>query len=165
LAGEAQAILSSLGLTLDDLQPGLFPTVVNTGNSFLVVPLKNEAALANIKLHRAQVVAISRQYGLIGFYPYAAADGENIQATTRMFGPYYGIEEEAGTGMAAGPLACFLYQFANKKRKRYLIEQGRFMDLPSRSLLHVHLKVEDGVIRNLFVGGDAFVKEERTIEI
>lgn len=82
-----------------------------------------------------------------------------------MFGPFYGIEEEAATGMAAGPLACFLFRVVNEKRERYVIEQGRFMNLPSPSHLHVHLTVKDGVIRNLYVGGDAYVKEERTIEI
>lgn len=46
------------------------------------------------------------------------------------FGPLYGIEEEAATGMAAGALACFLYKKENNiKRAQLLIEQGRFMTL------------------------------------
>lgn len=165
LEGETKRVLHSLGLTADDLQAGLYPAIVNTGNSFLMVPLKNEGALASIERDRESLIAISEQYGLIGVYPYAVPQRGEAQATSRMFGPFYGIEEEAATGMAAGPLACFLRQFVGDKRERFLIEQGRFMDVPSPSLLRVHLNVEDGVIQNLFVGGDAYVKEERTIEI
>ena len=165
LEEETERVVQSLGLGTEDLQTSLFPTIVNTGNNFLIVPLKSERALAGIQQDREGLIALSEQYGLIGLYPYALTGGGEVQATTRMFGPFYGIEEEAATGMAAGPLACFLYQTVHDKRDLFLIEQGRFMNPLSPSLLHVHLNVKDGAVQNLFVGGDAYVKEERIIEL
>ena len=38
---EADRILHSMGISYDDLQPGLYPAIVNTGNAFLIIPLKN----------------------------------------------------------------------------------------------------------------------------
>jgi PhzF family phenazine biosynthesis protein len=162
---EPSLILQSLGLTSTDLKEGLLPTIVNTGNAFLIVPVKNEAILANLQPQMEQIAEISAPYNLIGFYVYAPAENKTLQATTRMFGPYYGIEEEAATGMAAGPLACFLYEKENVHQTQFLIEQGRFMKAPSPSLLHVHLDIADGQIRKLYAGGDAYVSIEGNLEI
>lgn len=158
-------ILLSLGISNNDIKEGLQPTIVNTGNSFLIVPVKNESILKSIVYDTAKVFEISQSYNLIGFYVYAPTDNEAIDATARMFAPFYGIDEEAATGMAAGPLACFLYLKENKKKKHITIEQGRFMTKPSPSLIYVQLEIEDSKIVRLFAGGDAYVSGKKIIEI
>jgi PhzF family phenazine biosynthesis protein len=165
LKEETNSILVSLSLSTEDLQAGLYPTIVNTGNSFLMVPIKAESTLAGMVPNLNKVASISEHYGLIGYYLYTESTNKSVQATTRMFGPFYGIDEEAGTGMAAGPLACFLYQVVNKKSNHYIIEQGKYMNKPSPSLLFVDLEIADSKIQRLFVGGDAYVKEEINVEI
>jgi len=159
-------ILESLHLTAADLKDGFVPTVVNTGNSFLLVPLREEALLPNLQRQNDLIYQLSAKYNLIGYYVFASPqENKKADATTRMFGPFYGIDEEAATGMAAGPLATFLYAQGLLKKEHYLIEQGRFMSNPSPSQIHVHLETEKGDISRLFVGGDAYISGEKTVTI
>ena len=62
-----------------------------------------------------------------------------------MFAPYYGIPEEAATGMAAGPLAAYPYTYLCQKTT-VLIEQGHLMPSPSPSVLTAQLYVEQGAL-------------------
>lgn len=162
---EMQAVLASLKLPAADFLPGLIPTIVNTGNRFLIVPVKSEEVLRDLEPIPDQVARISEIFGLIGYYLYTPVAGEEIQVTTRMFAPFYGIAEEAATGMAAGPLACYLHDIVGHKQARFLIEQGRFMAWPSRSILEVRLVAKSQKIQKLYVGGDAYVFSEVSIEI
>ena len=78
-----------------------------------------------------------------------------------MFAPRYGINEESGTGMAAGPLACYIYDKLKIQKKRYLIQQGKFMSSPSPSLIYVDLEISNkGEIDNLMAGGKGIVESE-----
>lgn len=165
LDNEREEILASLHLADSDLQQGVSPTIVNTGNSFLVVPVGAEKTLAAIVPNREKISAISDRYGLVGFYPCVVLGAGEAQATARMFAPFYGIDEEAATGMAAGPLACFLYTHTKNKRKHYTIEQGKYTSPPSRSLLQVNITVEGNAVQSLYVGGDAYEEKTVTVEI
>jgi predicted PhzF superfamily epimerase YddE/YHI9 len=82
-----------------------------------------------------------------------------------MFAPRYGIKEEAGTGMAAGPLASYLYDKLNRKQPQFLIEQGHFMENPSPSLIYVDLVLEDAKIIKLMAGGKGISVSKKVIEI
>jgi PhzF family phenazine biosynthesis protein len=160
---EPGAVLSSLRITGDQLLTGHLPTIVNTGNSFLMVPLHDQEVLANLQYDHDEVYALSEHYGLIGFYPFAASS--SFDATTRMFGPFYGIPEESGTGMAAGPLAAYLSEFGGKRKENFRIEQGRFMKPASPSLIEVELEYENGAISRLFAGGSAHVARSFDVDI
>lgn len=139
------------------------PEIVNTGNSFLIVPVEDSADVAAVKPDFDAVARLSEALDLIGVYVYAPSLVPGRTATARMFAPRYGIREESATGMAAGPLACFLHERAGLRRIEYLIEQGVLMPAPSPSLLIARLDVRDGRIRSLAVGGRAVIS--RTFEI
>ncbi len=157
-------IILSLKLDHNDLVPGLLPTIVNTGNSFLIVPVKDQNVLSGIEYNREQIYKLSERLGLIGYYLYTDMPNSNLlDATTRMFAPFYGIEEEAATGMAAGPLAAYLYQMG-KKKDLFQIEQGRFMKPASPSLIQVQLVLSGNEITRLFAGGDAYISGEQIID-
>jgi len=158
------AILGSLDLAMTDLIPGMVPTIVNTGNSFLMVPVKNRVLLEGLKPRLEKIEELSRQYNLVGFYPFTLSSDDTGDATTRMFAPLYGIPEESATGMAAGPLACFLFRQGLEKSNMNIL-QGEFMDQPSRSLIRVELNVRSGVIENLFAGGRAHLAGKKRIRI
>lgn len=162
-AKDLQWALSALGLTAEDLLPGLLPEIVNTGNAFLVFPLSKPEILQAIQPNENIIRKLSKNYGLIGFYPFAPTQGRPIDATTRMFAPYYGIAEEAATGMAAGPLAAYLHQYGMMSGKELFIEQGRYMQPPSPSCILVKLEKENGRIQRLYAGGKAYLVGEREI--
>lgn len=153
--------LSALGLADDDLLEAHDLTIVNTGNNFLIVPVKTESLLKLMKPNMGIIESVSEKYNLIAFYVYAPS--EDADATTRMFGPYYGIPEEAATGMAAGPLACYLDKHGELNGDEAIITQGRFMQVPSPSRIQVRLDKKDGKVLKLFAGGSAYVSREMEI--
>lgn len=158
-------ILASLNLEQSDIIDGLEPTIVNTGNSFLIIPVKTEAVLKQIKPNFGEIKLLSEQFNLIGYYVFTNnIDNKDIDATARMFAPLYGINEESATGMAGGPLACYLYDNGIDKTS-ISIEQGKFMNKPSVSLIKVNINTQDKKILNLFAGGNAYTSGEITVEI
>lgn len=159
-------ILASLELEPHHLWPNLDLYVVNTGNSFLLIPLFDEQIVANLQPQQDAIEAISEELDLIGYYAFSTTtkvDGR--QAGARMFAPRFGIPEESGTGMAAGPLACFLYDYLGLKQPEMLIEQGWLMPNPSPSVIKVVLEFEQGQIVRLMAGGIGKTISAMTIEI
>ena len=82
-----------------------------------------------------------------------------------MFAPRYGIAEESATGMAAGPLACFLNDHMGQVKEKYEIEQGYSMNPSSPSCINVVLSKEGLAIRSLKAGGTAAITRFEEIEI
>ena len=143
--------------------------LVNTGNNFIVIAVKDQATLANITPDQDAINAISEKLDLIGYYIFTTDTGDagdaGIDATTRMFAPRYGITEEAATGMAAGPLACVLHDLLDIKKDTFLIAQGAFMTEPSPSEIKVTLELKDGRITGLLAGGQGKVMKNLEIAL
>jgi len=160
------AICSSLGISIDDLLTNHDPLIVNTGNSFLIVPLKDEKAVLGAHADLDEIQRISEEFDLVGYYLFSQKTRvANRDAATRMFAPRYGINEESATGMAAGPLACYLYDKMGINKDVFLIEQGHLMKSPSPSFLIVKLNLQDGKISTLIAGGKAKVMKSMIISI
>ncbi|MBF2707991.1 PhzF family phenazine biosynthesis protein [Flavobacterium soyangense] len=161
-----EVILKSLNITNEDLLINASILKVNTGNSFIIIPVKDVATIKNIEPNFDLITNLSEKYDLIGFYVFCTQTVDpNRDVNTRMFAPSYGIEEEAGTGMAAGPLACYLFDILNLKKDRFLIQQGWFMNPPSQSLIIVDLSIENEKIIKLMAGGKGIQKKSIIVEI
>ena len=151
-----KSVNRSLDISGSRLREGVAPCVVNTGNSFLVVPLDSEQTLSSLQPDFGLIEKLSDRFDLVGFYPFTlSAKRPGRIAGARMFAPRYGIREEAATGMAAGPLACYLYDVMGLAHASMLIEQGWLMSPPSPSVITVNLDVGDGKINGLMAGGSA----------
>ncbi|WP_033068766.1 PhzF family phenazine biosynthesis protein [Thalassospira australica] len=161
-----EAVLNSLSISEDDLDDRAQPVLVNTGNNFIVIAVKDQATLANITPDQDTINAISEKLDLIGYYIFTTGtDDAGIDATTRMFAPRYGITEEAATGMAAGPLACVLFDHLKIKKHTFRISQGAFMDPPSPSLITVTLDLKDDRITGLMAGGEGKVMKNLEVTL
>lgn len=163
LGDQYAAVLASLGLKNSDLLAE--PYVVNTANSFLVLGLKELSKLSSLTVDLPAIHAISERLDLIGYYIFNTSNVLVRDATTRMFAPRYGINEESATGTAAGPLACYLYEKLGKKQDKFIIEQGHFMLTSSPSLIYVELELANKSIQSLLVGGQAKLMSEKIVEI
>ncbi|MFK7907828.1 MAG: PhzF family phenazine biosynthesis protein [Chitinophagales bacterium] len=165
-AAKKEEVLQSLALKESDLLPNAPILVVNTGNSFLLVPVKNTQILKGLQANSDLISKVSEEFDLIGYYvftPTVKSAEKDVQ--TRMFAPRYGIEEEAGTGMAAGPLACYLYDVLHLKQEHFLIAQGQWMENPSPSLIVVDLTLEDSKIVGLMAGGEGKLSSVKVVNI
>ena len=139
-------------------------SIVNTGNSFLLIPLDGATSVSEIRPDQALVKKISDQYDLIGYYVFTTETSlPGRHAGARMFAPRYGIDEESATGMAAGPLACFLHDRLGIDAETILVEQGRLMQPPSPSIISVTLRLSDGAIASLMAGGKG--RSSRAMEV
>ena len=158
---DLQATLQSLGLAADDLIEGAEPMLVNTGNSFIVIGIRDSKTVKGLKPDFDLIEKLSESLDLIGFYVFSLDGvGDGRDAGTRMFAPRYGILEESATGMAAGPLACYLREQLGMQKHEFTIEQGRWMTTPSPSVINVRLTIgSDNGIENLFAGGRGSIKE------
>ncbi|MGB1239436.1 MAG: PhzF family phenazine biosynthesis protein [Pseudomonadales bacterium] len=142
------------------------PWIVNTGNSFLLIEVNSPESLAAVQPDLETIEQLSECYDLIGFYVFTRhSNVPGRDASTRMFAPRYGITEEAATGMAAGPLACLLFDKLGIDSPTLQIEQGYAMIPTSPSCITVELALENGEIQSLLAGGLARVAEVRTVEI
>ncbi len=166
LSLKEKIILKSLGLSKNDLIANTPIQLVNTGNSFILVPVKSKEILKSIVPDFNLINEISEEFDLIGYYVFST-DTENSKydATSRMFGPRYGILEEAGTGMAAGPLGSYLFDILKIKKTSFYIQQGMYMKVPSASLIIVNLTIEKGKITSVMAGGKGLLHQQMEIEI
>jgi PhzF family phenazine biosynthesis protein len=163
---QAAAVFDSIGAAQVAAPRDQSPCVVDTGNRFLLIPLAQESDLAKLRPAFAAISDISEELQVIGYHVFARKPaGNERRATARMFAPLYGIDEEAATGMAAGPLACWLFDHAGERQASMLIEQGMFMQPPSPSLLTARLELDAGKIERLFVGSRGKVMSELRIAV
>lgn len=159
-------ILSSLSINEDDLSEIAEPLIVNTGVNFLVIGLKGENGLRKIEPNFDAIEKISRELNLIGYYVFSLdTQKTGHDAGVRMFAPFYGIEEEAATGMGAGTLAAYLFDHFGLKKEKLVIEQGFYMNPPSPSEIIAEIETENGAIKSLRVGGQAKVSSRKQISL
>jgi PhzF family phenazine biosynthesis protein len=159
-------VIASLGITQAQLLSGVAPLVVNTGNAFLLVGLSDERSVAELRPHLNLVESLSDELDLIGYYVFSTTTKvQGRHAGARMFAPRFGISEEAGTGMAAGPLACLLHDYLGIEDREILIEQGWLMQPPSPSVIKVVLEIAGGKISRLMAGGYARAISSLRVEV
>jgi PhzF family phenazine biosynthesis protein len=166
LEGWQETIRASLQLDPAALLPGAVPLLVNTGNSFVVIPVADASTLARLQPDLDLIRHVSEALDLVGYYVFTLDTRRpGRHAAARMFGPRYGIAEEAATGMAAGPLAAYLHDQLGLDANPFLIEQGAYMPVPSPSLIRVELLKAGSRIDKLFVGGKGRVTGRKTVEV
>src|SRR5206468_7509153 len=94
----------------------------------------------------------------------AEAGGDDATVYSRMFAPEIGVAEDPATGVASGPLGCYLVRHKVVPPERagaMLSLQGAKMGRPS----HVHISVElaQGAIERVRVGGESVLAGEGTL--
>lgn len=149
----AEAIAPVLSLNVDDIDLRFPIQEVSTGVPFIIVPLKNLAALQRIKVNGeelARVVEPLQAKEIFVFCP-ETRDRAN-QFSARMFAPLLGIAEDPATGSANGCFAGYLVQHAylGDGPLSVQVEQGYEIGRPS--LLKLQAQKQDGTIA-VSVGG------------
>ena len=163
---DIDAVMNSLSLSKDDLIAGYVPKISNTGVSFLIIPIANNDALSAIKTDLDKINEISEKYDLVGFYAFTEKPvDKRHNVTTRMFAPRFAIPEESATGMAAGNLSAYLFEYMDYKCDKIIVEQGFFMENPSKSEIIVNLSIQDGRLVKIMAGGTASLDNSKFVNI
>ena len=169
-------VASALGLAIDDVRADLPVEEVSCGLPYLIVPLRDTAAVTRAvadsgalrrlgdAIGAALPVYLFSDAGAATFALRASVPGERPRPTTdtapeylcRMFAPGLGVLEDPATGSAAGPLGSYLVRHAQvsaELARRIVIRQGVSMNRPS--VLHVSVDGGSGAITLVRVGGTA----------
>jgi trans-2,3-dihydro-3-hydroxyanthranilate isomerase len=158
--GLPEAAVSSTGLPVQ---------VVSCGVPFLYVPLTTRTAVDTAAIDPAAYGRLMRgwQDAPSGVFCFSAERaGDSATVYSRMFAPAVGVSEDAATGIASGPLGCYLVRHnvvTAEEASSMVSLQGVRMGRPSH--VHISIAVEGGNIRGVRVGGASVLAGEGTLYI
>jgi trans-2,3-dihydro-3-hydroxyanthranilate isomerase len=148
---------------------GLPVQIVSCGVPFLFVPLATRSAVDNAVVNAGALETFlhSAKTGANGVFLFSAQPGgDRATVYSRMFAPGLGVAEDPATGVASGPLGCYLVRHKMvppEKAGAMLSLQGVKMGRPSH--VHISIGVEGGSISSVRVGGESVLAGEGTLYI
>jgi len=154
-----EIIAPAVGLNVEALNLNNWQTaVVETEVAHLMVPVRNSDYLKQANPNKGLLKKIAGEYGFEGCYLFTTAHSEKgYIAETRFFNPGIGIDEDAATGTAAGPLAGYLNKLNYLEQgKDVKIVQGVELNHPSS--IHVRVMPE-----GVWVSGASVITMEGVI--
>jgi len=108
--------------------------------AFFIIPVADAQILKNVQPNFDLINQLSEEFDLIGYYVFTLdVDEKDRDVTTRMFAPRYGIED--------------------------MIQQGKFMNPASVSLIITELDIVDNKIKGLMAGGKGIAISKRIIDL
>jgi trans-2,3-dihydro-3-hydroxyanthranilate isomerase len=148
---------------------GLPVQVVSCGVPFLFVPLTTRSAVDNVVVNPPLLDDLLRAtnssaHGVFVFS--AEPGGSRATVYSRMFAPELGVVEDPATGIASGPLGCYLvrHKIVQPEKADAMISlQGVKMGRPSH--VHISIGVDRGEIASVRVGGEAVLAGEATLYV
>jgi trans-2,3-dihydro-3-hydroxyanthranilate isomerase len=162
-AHERAEIERGLGLAPEDLDESLPIQTISTGISTLAVPVRSLEALGRCRVNAMVLSEAYTRAGASSCYAFTRetlGGGEN-RAHARLFAPDYGIPEDPATGSASGSLSGYLVHHGALDLEpldgifRFVIEQGDFMQRPSR--ISAEVKGAPGDVEEIRIGGPSVV--------
>ena len=140
------------------------PTVASVGLPFLMVELRDRAALerARARTDRLEVLAADGVCPDVHLY---VRSGDDFDLRARMFAPLDGVPEDPATGSANGALGALLATLDPQASGtfRWRIAQGVEMGRPS--VLEVRAEKRKGAVTEAFVRGSSVLVSEGQIEV
>ena len=146
---------------------GLPVQTVSCGVPFLYVPLATRRAVDSASLDPEayeRFLKAAHLEDLPVFLFSSETAGDKATVYSRMFAPSLGIAEDPATGVASGPLGCYLVRHKVVPLERassMLSLQGARMGRPSQ--IHIAVGVKNGDIANVRIGGQAVVAGEGSL--
>jgi len=157
-------IAALVGLKSGDISPDLPIEEVSTGNTILIIPVKN---LSSIQKAQGVVDKItdffSNNKSMAPYLFTLETENPGSRVHTRLFAPHLGITEDPATGSAAGPLTAYLLKHNVFGWNFEIInEQGIEIGRPSIIMMKGNL---NDVQYNIEVGGKCRLMGQSTFTI
>jgi trans-2,3-dihydro-3-hydroxyanthranilate isomerase len=164
---DAAAVAEMLSIAPGDLNTDLPIEVVSCGVPFLIVPVRDLAAMRRLRVRQEAFSRLLEPLGLgevFIFAPEVEYEGSTVHS--RMFAPGMGITEDPATGGASGPLGSYIvhHGLVHAEPTAYIVsEQGVEMGRPS--FIHIQITREGDEITRVQVGGQAVYMGQGDIEL
>jgi len=157
------ALAAALGVELEDVVGrGLFPQIVDTGVSHLMVCIDDQTLLAGLKPDMSALGRISEQLAFEGFSVFAPRPLDpTAQVHVRFFAPGSAMPEDPATASAAAGLGAYLakWQIIHPEKTgmaRFILEQGVEIERPSYIEVAVGVDPLDREVFPVRVSGSCF---------
>jgi trans-2,3-dihydro-3-hydroxyanthranilate isomerase len=141
------------------------PQALSCGLPFLLIPLRDQTAIAKVKLRRDLWQQHLSQFWASSVYVFTFHPPSSlIDLRARMFAPALGIEEDPATGSAATVLGAYLAQRHHREGiLNWQVEQGIEMGRPS--LLKIQVIKSPERIEKITVGGSSVLVSQGIMKI
>jgi len=155
---ERLAVLDSLALASDDLDPRCPLQIVGANSTRLIVAVRGHEQLKQLRPDFARLTTLSAQIGAAGYFVFTLAPRESSYLTeSRMFCPALGIPEDPVSGNAHGLLGAYLSRYEllarHGDRASFSGAQGHYLNRPGR--VDVELEFRDGALDGVWIIGQA----------
>jgi trans-2,3-dihydro-3-hydroxyanthranilate isomerase len=145
--------------------------VVSCGVPFLFVPLTSRSAVDNAAVNADALEAVLQHAntsanGVFIFSAEPGSDGATVYS--RMFAPKLGVVEDPATGIASGPLGCYLVRHkivSAETAGAMLSLQGAKMGRPSHIHIAIGMNHDGSEITRVQVGGESVLAGEGTLYV
>ena len=171
---EQAEIARALGRAREDLDESLPLQVITTGLSCLAVPIRSLSDLSHCRVNSSLLAEIYVRLGATGCLAFSRETIEigESRAHARFFAPADNIPEDPATGSACGALGGYLVHHGasgtepgsgnDKGKHKFVIEQGDFINRPSR--IHLQVSGKAGSVDKVQVGGQSVVVARGEVE-
>lgn len=157
------ALAAALGVGPDDVVGrGLYPEIVDTGLSYLMVCIDDMSILSGLEPDFSALGRIARQLAFEGFSVFAPRPLDpQAQVHTRLFAPGSPMPEDAATASAAAGLGAYLAKWKiihpeKTGMARFILEQGVEIERPSYIEVAVGVDPLDREAFSVRVSGSCF---------
>ncbi len=156
---ERLAVLDALALATDDLDLRCPIRIVGAGSTRLMVAVRGQDQLKQLKPDPNRLTTLSAQLGAAGYFVFMLLpEGADHLTESRMFCPALGIPEDPVSGNAHGLLGVYLAEYkllrgASDGRITFSGAQGHYVHRAGR--VDVELDMKGGVVDGVWIVGQA----------
>jgi trans-2,3-dihydro-3-hydroxyanthranilate isomerase len=167
---ERAELARALGRFPEDLDDSLPIQVITTGLPSLAVPVRSMTDLRDCRVNGTLLAEIYGRCGATGCLVFTreTLEGGAARAHARFFAPADNISEDPATGSACGALGAYLVHHGalslepDEGRYRFVIEQGDYVNRPSR--INLDVKGNTRNIEEVKVGGSSVLVARGEVE-
>jgi trans-2,3-dihydro-3-hydroxyanthranilate isomerase len=140
------------------------PQVASVGLPFLMVELRDRAALARA-LARSDRLAALAAAGVSPDVHLYVRSGDEFDLRARMFAPLDGVPEDPATGSANVALGALLATLDPAAGGTFCWRIAQGVEMGRPSVLEVRAEKREGVVTNAYVRGSSMLVSEGQIEV
>lgn len=142
------------------IDPNFPIQIVSTGLNDIMLSIDSREHLEELSPDLKKIAELSKEKGVVGVHAFTRIKESGITAICRNFAPLYGINEESATGTSNCALACYLFNY-NEKKTQYIFEQGYNMGEISRIVVNLSCYMDK--INSVYVGGYGYLLGKKTV--